>query len=137
MLDDGTGGDTAPPPRSLVDVAAEARERAGERRLQVNETRARLPQLRKAGIDGRGSPVDAGLDLHKQVYEQLQSAMARIGHLERALASNRRIGIAIGIIMERLHVTDTVAFQLLREQSQLRNQKLRDVAEEVIYTGSL
>jgi hypothetical protein len=138
MLDEGSSRNGAEPARrSIEGSAAHARERSRELRMQLSDTRARLAMLRKSGVDGRGRPVDAGPDLYKQVYEQLVSATERIGHLETALTSNRRIGIAIGIIMARHHVTDTAAFDLLREQSQVRNQKLRDLAEDVIYTGSL
>jgi AmiR/NasT family two-component response regulator len=34
-------------------------------------------------------------------------------------------------------ITDEQAFDPLREPSQVRNQKLRDLAEDVVYTGSL
>ena len=53
------------------------------------------------------------------------------------MATNRRIGIAIGVVMARYGRTDEQAFELLREQSQVRNKKLRDLAEEVVYTGTL
>jgi AmiR/NasT family two-component response regulator len=39
--------------------------------------------------------------------------------------------------MARRQVTDEQAFDLLRKQSQVRNQKLRDLAEDVIHTGGL
>ena len=102
---------------------------------QLRITRARLTKLRGAGLDADGQP-DTTPDVVKQVQEQLIQARERIGHLETALASNRRIGIAIGIVMARHGVTDEVAFELLRERSQLLNEKLRELAEEVIYTGT-
>ena len=61
----------------------------------------------------------------------------RIANLEVALQSNRRIGIAIGILMVRHCQTETDAFEALRVVSQRRNRKLRDIADEVIYTGAL
>ncbi len=57
--------------------------------------------------------------------------------LEVALVSNRRIGIAVGILMCRLRVTEDRAFAVLCEHSQDHNVKVRDLAEEVIYTGGL
>ncbi|NYJ06833.1 ANTAR domain-containing protein [Petropleomorpha daqingensis] len=137
MLDDGTGGDGATPSRAPFDgAAADARARSRELRLQLSATRARLSRLRRAGLDQRGRP-DTAVDVFKQVQEQLLAAREQIVHLETALTSNRRIGIAIGIVMARNQLTDEAAFELLREQSQLRNQKLRELAEEVIYTGML
>jgi GAF domain-containing protein len=61
----------------------------------------------------------------------------RNDNLEAALASNRRIGMAIGILMASLKVTDEQAFDLLRITSQHIHRKLRDVAEEVIMTGTV
>jgi hypothetical protein len=135
MLDEGTFGTGTELGRTQVDgTAAAARERSRELRLQLSAHRARLAQLRGVGRDDRlaGAP-----DVFKQVQEQLQQAHEQIGHLETALATNRRIGMAIGIVMARDGLTDEQAFELLRTQSQLRNRKLRDLAEDVIYTGTL
>ena len=51
--------------------------------------------------------------------------------------SNRRIGMAIGVLLTIHHLTDQQAFDELREESMRRNVKLRDLAEQVIYTGTL
>jgi hypothetical protein len=137
MLDDGTGGSGVRPARTPAEAgAAAARERSRQLRGQLDANRARLAQLRKTGLDGHGR-LDNAPDVFKQVQEQLLEARERIGHLETALASNRRIGIAIGIVMAGHQVTDEAAFELLRRRSQETNRKLRDVAEEVIYTGAL
>jgi AmiR/NasT family two-component response regulator len=61
----------------------------------------------------------------------------KIAHLEFALETNRRIGIAIGIVMSRYLQTDTQAFDSLRVVSQRSSRKLRDIAEDVIRTGAL
>jgi len=132
MVQDGTSGDGAAPPRGPVEGAVEARERSRELRVQLGATRARLAQLRRVGSAGGGQP-----DGFEELRDQLGQAREQIGHLETALATNRRIGMAIGIVMVRRNVTDEQAFALLCEQSQLRNEKLRDLAEEVIYTGTL
>ena len=58
-------------------------------------------------------------------------------NLEVALATNRRIGIAVGILMCRSGVTEDQAFAVLSKHSQDRNTKVRELAEEVIYTGCL
>jgi AmiR/NasT family two-component response regulator len=67
----------------------------------------------------------------------LASATVHAEHLERAVVSNRRIGMAMGILMERHRLTEDQAFGRLRELSQRRNVKLRDLAEEIIYTGDV
>ncbi len=60
-----------------------------------------------------------------------------VGHLERALTSNRLIGTAVGIVMARYVVTQEQAFDLLRIASQNTNRKLVDIAREVTETGTL
>jgi hypothetical protein len=61
----------------------------------------------------------------------------RIQNLEQALASNREIGIAIGVLMSTQLVTEQQAFDLLRMASQRSHRKLRDVAAGVVETGTL
>jgi hypothetical protein len=73
--------------------------------------------------------------------ERLLMSTARIQtvaqHLEVALASNREIGVAIGIVMATNGLTAGQAFDVLREVSQRSNTKLRTVALEVIRTGTI
>ncbi|HEX4728094.1 MAG TPA: GAF and ANTAR domain-containing protein [Jatrophihabitans sp.] len=57
-------------------------------------------------------------------------------HLKEALQSNRRIGMAIGIMMALHRIGEQQAFDILRIASQHTHIKLRDVAEEVILTGA-
>ncbi|MGX7678958.1 ANTAR domain-containing protein [Jatrophihabitans sp. DSM 45814] len=63
--------------------------------------------------------------------------LRRIEHLERALASNRDIGVAMGILMIRHLATKQQAFDMLRVASQHSHRKLGLVALEVIDTGQL
>jgi DNA-binding response OmpR family regulator len=67
----------------------------------------------------------------------LNRAEEKAANLERALASNRQIGAAMGILMARHRLTDDQAFDMLRKASQHRHVKLRDVAEEVTMTGEI
>jgi len=46
------------------------------------------------------------------------------------------IGQAKGILMERLHLTPDLAFEELRQASQARNRKVRDIAAELAETGA-
>jgi AmiR/NasT family two-component response regulator len=57
---------------------------------------------------------------------------AEVNQLRIARNSNRRIGMAIGIVMNQRHVDDQQAFDILRRTSQNTNRKLRNVAEDVI-----
>jgi ANTAR domain len=61
----------------------------------------------------------------------------RADHLERALASSRRIGAAMGVLMASLRLTEEQAFDALRTVSQHSHRKLRDVADDVLLTGEL
>jgi GAF domain-containing protein len=72
------------------------------------------------------STAIAGARLHEQVH-----------HLERALQSNRGIGMAIGVLMNQYKITQTEAFDLLRMASQHGHRKLADVALDVTETGTL
>ena len=53
-------------------------------------------------------------------------------HLKRGMASHQRIGVAVGIIMERYHLDENRAFEYLSRVSQNSNTKLRDIADEVV-----
>jgi signal transduction histidine kinase/DNA-binding response OmpR family regulator len=67
----------------------------------------------------------------------LDEAENRSANLERALTSNRQIGAAVGILMAMHKLTSDRAFALLREASNKTNRRLRDVADQVVLTGSL
>ena len=60
-----------------------------------------------------------------------------ITNLQHALESNRDIGTAMGILMAMHKITKDQAFQALRVASQHSHRKLRDLAHEVIDTGTL
>lgn len=49
----------------------------------------------------------------------------------------RRIGMAMGILMSAYKLSETEAFDLLVVVSQHHNRKLRDIADDVVFTGSL
>jgi ANTAR domain/GAF domain len=65
------------------------------------------------------------------------SAKQRAANLERALTSNRHIGMAMGVLMATHKITRDDAFALLRIASQNANRKLVDIADDVIHTGVL
>ncbi len=58
-------------------------------------------------------------------------------HLRRALITRSRIGIALGIAMERFALDEDTAFAYLSRISQTTNRKLADVAEEIVTTRTM
>jgi GAF domain-containing protein len=60
-----------------------------------------------------------------------------VQHLERAVQSNRGIGVAIGILVNQYKITQAQAFDLLRMASQHTHRKLRELAAEVGEIGML
>jgi hypothetical protein len=71
------------------------------------------------------------LTLLNQIHHEM------VMNLQRALESNREIGVAIGILMARALCTQQQAFDRLRTASQGLHRKLRDIAEQVKETGEL
>lgn len=68
---------------------------------------------------------------------ELATAQAKIENLEIALVSARRIGMAIGILMARELLTEQQAFEALKIASQHQHRKVRELAEDVIFTGAM
>ncbi|SDL57199.1 ANTAR domain-containing protein [Geodermatophilus siccatus] len=125
---------------SSVDLPAlrtwnqEARVRAAELRVQIETRRQQHRELTDRG--GRSAAAASATEL-AELRARAETAERRADNLERALASNRRIGMAVGILLERLHVPEEQAFELLRQESMRRNIRLAQVAETVVYTGTL
>lgn len=69
---------------------------------------------------------------HPEVCELIKYLAAEVEQLKTARDTNRRIGMAMGIVMSERQVDDEQAFAELRRISQDTNRKLRDVAEDVI-----
>lgn len=64
--------------------------------------------------------------------ELLRLERERSANLQTALESNRRIGLAVGLVMAEYHLGPEAAFDVLRRSSQATNRKLRELAEDVI-----
>ncbi|MCW2523876.1 MAG: hypothetical protein JWO63_2211 [Frankiales bacterium] len=58
-------------------------------------------------------------------------------NLQRALESNREIGVAMGILMARNLFTSDQAFEHLRVASQHTHRRLREIAADVVTTGEI
>ncbi|MFB9377921.1 GAF and ANTAR domain-containing protein [Kineococcus gynurae] len=65
------------------------------------------------------------------------AASRQIENLSNALVNRDRIGQAKGILVERFKITPDQAFSLLSRISQDRNQKLHEVAAQLVREGSL
>lgn len=72
-----------------------------------------------------------------QLARALAAERERTANLQIALASNREIGMAMGIVMERSGCKPDDAFATLRRASQDTNRKLRDVAGDIVLTGEV
>ena len=76
-------------------------------------------------------------ELATELAAELAAARERIAHLEIALQTNRRIAMAIGILMARRGLTEDAAFGELRAASQRRAMKVRELAGYVVEAGDL
>jgi len=74
---------------------------------------------------------------HERLAGQLASERTKSANLEVALATNREIGTAIGILMAHRKITAQQAFDMLRTTSQHAHRKLRDVAADVVFAGTI
>ena len=91
-------------------------------------------ELRIREMVERVRALEAQAELDRALITELQN---EITTLRVALETCRRISAAVGIVMATHKVTQEQAFDALRTISQHRNQKLRDVADEIVFTGAL
>lgn len=87
---------------------------------------------------GRAS-LGLGLILATHGALALSQSLARnrAANLDKALHSNREIGVAMGVLMKEHRFTREESFDVLRVASQNSNRKLSDIATEVADTGTL
>jgi GAF domain-containing protein len=71
-----------------------------------------------------------------QASVAMKAALIEAG-LETAIQSRDVIGQAKGIVMARRHLTANMAFEVLKQLSQDRNQRLADLAEQIAQTGEV
>lgn len=96
-----------------------------------------LYSRRPDAFDQQGYAVGTVLAAHAAVAMSAAQEHQRADQLEDALASNREIGMAMGVLMGRSRMSQDEAFAVLRRASQQLHRKLRDVAGEVVDTGQL
>ena len=96
-----------------------------------------LYSRRRDAFDDRSVAVGAIVAAHAALAVEQARARESDRQREQALDSNRRIGIATGILMVLHRIDADTAFEALRTASQRRNRKLRELAEDVISTGAI
>lgn len=102
--------------------------------IQGLQDQAKLDRQTISDLEDQAE-VDQGLIAHLQAEGVIDRD--KIANLEAALVTARRIGAAMGVLMASHKVTEPQAFDLLRTASQNRHRKLREVAEDVLLTGTL
>ena len=88
-------------------------------------------------FDDAAAAIGLLLATHGAVVASAVAHRTHAEQLHEALTSNRKIGQAIGILMATHRLTENQAFDLLRIASQNTNRKLREIAAEVVETGTL
>lgn len=96
-----------------------------------------LYSTRLYAFDESAELIGTVLATHGALAVAAAGARERAAGLQRALLSNRDIGVAMGVLMATYKITRDQAFSLLRVASQNSNRKLHDVACDVADTGTL
>jgi ANTAR domain/GAF domain len=96
-----------------------------------------LYATRAHAFDEGGELIGTVLATHGALAVAAAGARERAAGMQRALLSNRDIGVAMGVLMATYKITREQAFSLLRVVSQNSNRKLHDVAADVAETGTL
>jgi AmiR/NasT family two-component response regulator len=118
-------------------MAGRAARRIGEIGRRVHEEdRDTMTVGSSLGLPAAPVQGFGALTVIDQLHAQIRSAEDRAAGLERALTSNRRIGMAVGILMARHQLTEDKAIAVLKCHSQQHNIKLRELAETVILMGT-
>ena len=88
-------------------------------------------------FDEHARAIGLVLATHGGLVMNTMLANDRARNMEQALESNREIGVAIGVLMHEHRLSRDQAFDVLRAASQDSNRKLRDIAQDVVDTGTL
>jgi GAF domain-containing protein len=89
------------------------------------------------GVDGRAKAaiLVSLASLALSIAHSHEDEERRAANFHAALGSRKTIGEALGILMEREHITSEEALAILRRASHHLNIKLREVAKNLIVTG--
>lgn len=130
--------------------ALQRRMDAIEERMTVNradidalEARAEENEVKAESAQGRITKLEANNVVERSIIHQLQAdkvlgtSREHVAQMQEALRSSRRIGAALGIIMNDQKLTEEDAFKTISDVSQRTNVKVRDVAEYLVETGDV
>ena len=92
---------------------------------------------RPHAFDDTDASTLAVLSTHGAIAFTLAADRQSNDNLHIALANSRKIGAAMGILMNKHRITEQQAFDALRIASQHSHRKLLDIAFEVLETGEL
>jgi hypothetical protein len=131
-------GEPADLQRQIDDLAADvATNRAGIGRLQHQADEA---EARADAAEERADAMEAKSLVDREMIAELQSegvlSQEHAEQMDEALRSSRTIGAAIGLVMANRGVGQDEAFLILKRASQNNNRKVRDLAAELVATGS-
>lgn len=107
--------------------------RLHDRPLGVLTLYARRPDAFDAGAQSRASLLAD----HATIAIDSATVADRAETLRAGLETNRWIGAAVGVLVERHKVSPEQAFDLLKVASQRTNRRLADLAEELVQTGQV
>lgn len=129
--------DRWPALQARMDAAGDVRSVLSLRLFLQEDTVGSLNLYSNApgAFTGEGQAIGAVFAVHAVVAMQAAHDRVKAANLQAALDNSRQIGAAIGIVMARESITADAAFHRLRRASQSSNRKLRDVADDVVFTG--
>jgi GAF domain-containing protein len=106
--------------------------------LQLHDKPLGVLTLYSRGLDAFDEGAQtrgALLAEHATIAIDAATVACRAETLRTALETNRSIGAAVGILVERHKVSPEQAFDLLKVVSQRSNRRLADLADELVRTG--
>lgn len=92
---------------------------------------------RRHAFDAEARRRAALVATHASLAIDAATSADHAAHLQAALSSNRTIGAAVGILIERMKLTPDQAIDVLKALSQHTNRKLADLADHLVETGEL
>ncbi len=123
---------------SLSAGAAASSERAdtAEKRADAADSRADAAELRADDTQRQVDELRADIAVDRELISELQAdgvvSREHTAQLERALATSRTIGAAVGILMASRHVDQDQALRVLKEASSRSNTPMRQLAETLV-----
>lgn len=122
----------------LVALVASSRADIDElaSRADASNDRADAAEHRADVSERRADRMEARADVDREMIAELQAdglvSREHVEQLERALATSRTIGAAIGILMVSREIDQDQALNVLKEASSRSNTPMRHLAETIV-----